>query len=655
MKVYFLFFLTTIFSMSNQNFYNYEFSLHAPKAKNVTLVIFQNVEDSSGVEYSMKKNGNDFVINLPNIKNGTFYGFKVQNLDTLTQEFPTSVIIADPYSKALATQNHYSPVNKSIVYDEEFDWDNNGEYTWVNHNPRDLIIYEAHIKDMTMHSSSLCNKPGTYLGFIEENQLGGIQHLKTMGYNAVEFLPIFEFGNFEIPYLDTTQVVTNNWNPYAFNHWGYMPSSFFAPEGNYASNSNDRKNSWNGIDGRQVKEFKEVIKSLHKAGIAVILDVVYNHVSQYDFHPLKHMDKKQYFRQDQNGGYSSVSGCGNDLKTENNYIQKMIINSVMYWMTEYHIDGFRFDLGHLIDWDTVSKIKLEAEKINPNVFITCEPWGGGYDPVRFSDQGWSSWNDQFRNAFKGWHPNGNGGFIFGKWHQDYGFNNIKRMFMGSPRSHGGQYNDVAHSVNYLESHDDYTLGDFIKIETGMFNSESVIDNVDEHAILSQKEIDIHKISAIALLASQGPIMIAQGQEWGRSKVIANTKYPDKNIGKLDHNSYEKDNETNWLNWNHKNTNSELVEFYKSLISIRKNNDLLRFSEPQNFHFINSGGSDVAIGFILSNHNESISVCLNTDNNDSAQFDLETSGWSQLISTRPGIDIKNSVINIPPLSGIILKK
>ena len=120
MKVYFLFFLTTIFSMSNQNFYNHEFSLYAPKAKNVTLVIFKNIEDSSGVEYSMKKNGNDFVINLPNIKNGTLYGFKVQNLDTLTQEFSSSIIITDPYSKALATQNHYSPVNKSIVYDKEF-------------------------------------------------------------------------------------------------------------------------------------------------------------------------------------------------------------------------------------------------------------------------------------------------------------------------------------------------------------------------------------------------------------------------------------------------------------------------------------------------------------------------------------------------------
>ena len=172
--------------------------------------------------------------------------------------------------------------------------------------------------------------------------------------------------------------------------------------------------AWNGIDGRQINEFKSVVKKFHEEGIAVILDVVYNHVSQYDFHPLKHLQKNEFFRQNESGDYSSVSGCGNDLKTENEYVRQLIIDSVIFWMEEYHVDGFRFDLGKLIDWETVEAIKEAAIKVNPHVFITCEPWGGGYDPNGFSDRGWSSWNDQFRNAFKGWHPDGNGGFIFGK-------------------------------------------------------------------------------------------------------------------------------------------------------------------------------------------------------------------------------------------------
>ena len=641
--------------MDDNPSFTHEFSLLAPDAINVSLVIFENAEDSLGIEYPMKKVGDNFVHELPRIKNGTLYGFKVKNGDSASQQFTSETIITDPFSNALATQNHYSPINKSIIYKAPFDWGNSGQFTWVNVPDYDLIIYEAHLKDMTIHTSSEADQPGTYLGFVEPNQKGGIAHLKKMGYNAVEFLPIFEFGNVEIPYLDSSQTVTNTWNPYATNHWGYMPSSYFAPEGNFATNYNSDMGGWNGIDGRQVNEFKTVVKTLHEEGIAVILDVVYNHVSQYDFHPLKHLNKADYFRQNDEGNYSSVSGCGNDLKTENDYIRNMIIESIKFWITEYHIDGFRFDLGKLIDWETIELIKVEAEKINPHVFITCEPWGGGYDPNGFSDRGWSSWNDQFRNAFKGWHPDGNGGFLFGKWHHDYDFHKIQRLFMGSPRSHGGQYIDVGHSVNYLESHDDFTLGDFIKIETNLFNSESQIDDVDSHAILSSKEISIHKLAAMVLLTSQGPVMIAQGQEWGRSKVIASSEFSDKNVGKLDHNSYEKDNETNWLNWKHRDANFELVEFYKSLIRVRKENKLLRISNPEDFQFIAANGSNVAIGFLISKEGESIAVLMNSHQSDTAEFYLDGDNWTPIISTQDGIKLRESLIKLPALSGIILKK
>jgi pullulanase/glycogen debranching enzyme len=644
-----------LFSMEDKPSFSHEFSLYAPDAIHVSLVIFENVEDSLGIEYPMEKVGDEFIHELPQIENGILYGFKVENGDSTSQQFTSETIITDPFSNALATQNHYAPINKSIIHKAPFDWGNDGQFTWVDVPSRDLIIYEAHLKDMTMHPSSEADQPGTYLGFVEPNQKGGIAHLKKMGYNAVEFLPIFEFGNVEIPYLDSTQNVINTWNPYATNHWGYMPSSYFAPEGNFATNSNIHFNEWNGVDGRQVNEFKTVVKALHEEGIAVILDVVYNHVSQYDFHPLKHLNKTEYFRQNAEGGYSSVSGCGNDLKTENKYIRKMIVESIKFWMTEYHIDGFRFDLGKLIDWETIVQIKVEAEKINPHVFITCEPWGGGYDPNGFSDRGWSSWNDQFRNAFKGWYPDGNGGFLFGKWHHDYDFNKIQRMFMGSPRLHGGQFVDVAHSVNYLESHDDFTLSDFIKIEMGLFNHDSRIEDIDAHARLTSNELSIHKLAAITLLASQGPVMIAQGQEWGRSKVISRSEFPDKNVGKLDHNSYEKDNETNWLNWNHRDMNPELVKFYISLIRIRKENKLLRSANPENFQFIKANGSDVAIGFMITHEGESIAVLMNSHQNDIAEFDMNVANWTPIISTQVGIELKNSKAKLPPISGIILKK
>ena len=180
----------------------------------------------------------------------------------------------------------------------------------------------------------------------------------------------------------------------------------------------------------------------------------------------------------------------------------------------------------------------------------------------------------------------------------------------------------------------------------MFHSSEIIKDIDSHAVLTDTEMKIHKIAAISLLASQGSIMISQGQEWGRSKVIAPTKFPDENVGKLDHNSYEKDNETNWLNWDHKDKNIELVNFYKSLINIRKEYSLLRYAKPHQYEFIKPIGSDVAIGFIISGKHENLIILLNSHQNDDAQFDLNLTHLSILISTQDNFKITGPSIKLP---------
>ena len=603
---------------------NDKFYLHIFNAYDDTL---STVYKLNSISDQMSKNGKiKYTLIIEKDLTGKYYGLEVHKADPESQQFPKNTIIADPYSKAVATKNHYSPINKSIIIDSYFDWEGDKPLD-INH--RELIIYEAHLKDMTAHSSSKVksDKAGTYLGFIEKMQNGGIVHMKEMGYNAIEFLPIFEFANVEIPFLDSTQFITNTWNPYEENHWGYMPTFFFAPEGSYSSSSSNDRGRWNGTKGLQVNEFKELVKVLHDNNIAVILDVVYNHVSQYDFNPFKQLNKKNYFRQTEDGDYTSLSGCGNDLKTEDDFISNIIIESISYWMKEYHIDGFRFDLGKLIDWQTIEKIETQAKIINPNVFLTCEPWGDGYDPNGFSNRNWSSWNDQFRNALKGWHPDGNGGYIFGKWHPGYENEKLNRVFAGSPRELGGQYIDIAHSLNYLESHDDYTLGDFIRIETGKVDINDSVENIPNHHILTDKEIRIHKLAATALLTSQGPVMIAQGQEWGRSKVIAKTKYPDPNIGKIDHNSYEKDNETNWLNWDHKNLNLELVNFYKQLIHLRKTEKAFTHTDYENIEFIKSINNDLGIGYELKPENDEAFLIIMNSSLEIASFKILKKNWN----------------------------
>lgn len=633
-----------------------------PKDK-VYLHIFNSYTDSISRVFEMKlvpenwrENNKPYYKAIINNENliGNYYGFEIHNYDSTSQQFPQSTIIADPFSKAIVSQNHYSPINKSIIFDSNFNW---GDDQSLKINPRELIIYEAHIKDMTAHpSSGVSNKiAGTYLGFIEEIQNGGIQHLKEMGYNAVEFLPIFEFANIELPFKDSTQFITNIWNPYEENHWGYMPSFFFAPEGSYASNNSKKRGDWNGIHGQQVNEFKAVIKKLHENGIAVILDVVYNHVSQYDFNPLKQIDKNQNFRKNEEGEYSSVSGCGNDLKTENSNIRNMIVQSVLFWINEYHIDGFRFDLGKLIDWKTIELIEIEAKKANPNIFLTCEPWGGGYDPKGFSDRNWSSWNDQFRNGLKGWHPDGNGGYIFGKWHPGFEYDKLNRVFAGSPREMDGQFINVAHSLNYLESHDDHTLGDFIRIETGKIDDNEIVSEIKEHHLLTKKEIKIHQLAATALLTSQGPLMIAQGQEWGRSKVIARTHYPDPNIGKIDHNSYEKDNETNWLNWEHKILNNELVEFYKDLITLRKSEKAFTHTDFDKIEFIKSKNNEFGIGYELNPENDESFLVLLNSSLKSANYNIQHEKWSLEISNNQNNSFNKNIFKLESQSIAIFRE
>ena len=427
------------------------FKIHAPRSTEVNLVIFEKPDDETGHEHLMVKNqSGDWTLFLPDLGIGTLYGYRLSGPVN-----DSTLIIADPYSKAAVTQNSYRHIAKSLIIDDAYDWEGD---QWQSTAPQDLMIYEMHIRDMTAHRSSNSYQKGTYLGLTEKDQRGGINHLKEMGVNAVQILPLQDFANVEVPYKDKTLSINNNWNPYAVNHWGYMTSFFFAPESYYASDGTNNPLAWNGTDGRAVQEMKDMVKALHNENISVIMDVVYNHVSQYDNNPLKFIDRDLYFRFDEKGNWSTKSGCGNDCKTESPAMRNLILESLKYWMTEYHVDGFRFDLGQLIDANTRNLIISELRTINPNVIILAEPWGGGYNPHGFSDQGWASFNDQFRDGLKGSvFDIKDKGFLFGKFRKNQDQDFLRRLVMGSVRQFGGQYVSSSHSVNYLESHDDLTF------------------------------------------------------------------------------------------------------------------------------------------------------------------------------------------------------
>ncbi len=627
------------------------FRLFTPNAEEVSLVIFENVDDSAGVVYDMTRD-NNFIweISLDEILYGKFYNFLVKHKNK------EAVLCLDPYAKAVASFNSYFTPRKGIIIQENnFDWEGTG---WIKNNWRDLIIYEMHIRDMTEHPSSGVSQRGTYLGLTEKNKPGGISYIKKLGVNAVELLPSMEFANVEIPYRKEMRGRFNTWNPYERNHWGYMTAAFFASEEYYSINTRKLEpNKWSGADARQINDFKQMVKAFHKEGIAVIMDVVFNHLSEYEFGNLKGIDKEYYFRLDDEGNFIAESYCGNDLRTEAPMLRRLIVESVLYWMKEYHIDGFRFDLGKLIDWQTIETIIYEAKKVNPEVVFVCEPWGGGYDPAGFSLRGWGSWNDQIRNGIKGENPYNGLGWIFGQWYGNNNPNRIKSYVNGTlVKDEYGLFQSPEHSVNYLESHDGYTLGDFIRI--GLRNVDphhQKITNVDEFVRLTDEQLKLNKLAAMFLFTSQGIIMIHSGQEFARTKVIPfNPEIPDTNQGKIDHNSYDKDNEINYINYEHVEINEELFEFYQKLIELRKNHLALRRAKYDDISFITNDSNPFALAYKIEYDDEIILVALNADNNNSFDFKLPEGHWNILLSTEY-LEKQSNKITLKPKSGIILKK
>lgn len=633
------------------------FRVFAPRAKIVQTVIYQDLNHLNGTEYGMKRNEDgtwDLRINRD--LTGKYYCYRITGPEGEHELFDNKITVADPYSQAVATKNHYLQDARTLILPEiEFDWEGD---RWQKIDSRDLLIYEMHVRDMTAHPSSGVSGElrGTYPGLTGLNQKGGLPYLKKLGINAVELLPAQDFANVEIPFKDSKAPVYNTWNPYERNHWGYMTSYFFAPESYYATGGTMLPGKYNGADGRQVQQFKQMVKDFHDEGIAVIMDVVYNHVSQYDYNPFKYIDKSYYFRLDENGDFLSVSGCGNDFKTERAMARRMIIESVKFWMLEYHVDGFRFDLARMIDWKTCEEIIAEARKINPDVIIIAEPWGGGYDPDGFSDRDWASWNDQFRNGIKGQNPEDGHGFIFGKWQGENDRKSLQRYLMGSLREYGGQFVKVGHSVNYLESHDDHTLGDFIRIALKDVDPHEPVEDLQSHHQLTVKQLKVAKLAALALFVSQGPLMIHSGQEFGRSKVIAPTSAPDSAVGLIDHNSYEKDNETNWINYQHAEQNSELFSYYQQLAQMRKSHVALRHAEPQDFKFEKTKDPFFLV-FHIQTADEHLLIALNGNSKKGHYLSLPEGRWTLLANeeaANQNTAVSSTRMTVPATSGLVLK-
>ncbi len=571
------------------------FAIFSRHATRVTLVIFLPGDLEPILELPLDPRYNRtgdiwhaFVFGLdPGIEYG--YRFERNNeAQPFLHRFDKSRVLVDPYAKALSGGSNWGdtlhlqtsisatgmvrPRHSKGVDDDSFDW---GCDQPLNYHLADSIIYELHIRGFTQHSSSRVKNPGTFQGLIEK-----IPYLKDLGITAVELMPITEFEE-----NDNTRVNPLTGEPLK-NFWGYHPITFFAPKASYASDPEQ--------DG-MVREFKTLVKALHEAGIEVILDMVFNHTAEGDARgptfSFRGIDNYTYYIVDpKTGDYANFSGCGNTLNCNHPVVRTMILECLQYWVTEMHVDGFRFDLASILgrgrDGSVLSNPplleKIAGDPVLANTKLIAEAWdaAGLYQVGTFPHWGrWAEWNGQYRDDIRR--------FVKGDPGQ---VPLLATRLMGSPDLYQGSGRMPYHSINFVTSHDGFTLADLVSYNqkhneaNGEGNRDGLNENhswnwgvegVSHDSKITRLRLQQMKNYAVFLLLSQGVPMILAGDEFGRTQ-------------KGNNNAYCQDNEISWVDWGLLKSNAGLFRFFEHLIHLRKKRTRLRGRQ-----FLENGASSYA--------------------------------------------------------------
>ena len=476
--------------------------------------------------------------------------------------FDKNKILLDPYARAVTGQSQWGHVNnaqhgyRARVVQSNFDW---GDQRHHSIPMEDLIIYELHVRGFTMDESSGVKHHGTFEGLREK-----IPYLKELGVNAVELMPIFEFDEMrDVRLIDENELI---------DFWGYNPVSFFAPNTSYCSSM-----EYN----REGLELKTLIKDLHDNGIEVILDDVFNHTAEgNEFGPcfsFKGFDNNIYYMLTPDGHYYNFSGCGNTLNCNHPVVRDMILECLRYWVIEYRVDGFRFDLASILgrndDGTPLSQPpllrSLAFDSILGNVKLIAEAWdaGGLYQVGSFpSWKRWAEWNGRYRDDMRR--------FLKG---DDFLAQTAAARITGSPDLYDPAYRGGNASINFLTCHDGFTLYDLYSYNqkhneaNGWGNTDGADDNnswncgvegeTDDPAILALRKRLMKNACAI-LLCSRGTPMFLSGDEF------ADTRYGNNN-------PYCQDNLISWLDWSLLKKNKDLFDFFQYMIRFRKDHPVIR--------------------------------------------------------------------------------
>lgn len=571
------------------------FKLWAPTATKVELVTYKSTDEKAQEDKTQDLTlGTEagklgvWSITTSDAKVGTAYTYKVHFADGTVNNSP------DPYAKA-AVRNGM----RSVVFGKD-----TGKpvprMASFGKRPTDATIAEMNIRDFSIHESSGVDvaKRGKYLGVIEsgtkkDGKTTGFDYLKSLGITHVQIMPMYDFGSvnedLKVGYVEKN----DKNNPH--QNWGYDPINYNVPEGSYASDSAN--------PATRITELKQMVEGLHKAGLRVIMDVVYNHVYDAQKNAFGQTVPGYYFRYNDDGSLSNKSGCGNDTASERKMMSKYIVDSVKYWAKEYGIDGFRFDLMGLIDLETMSQVRKAVYDIDPNSIILGEGWDMSQLPYGnrtiqpnayklAENNGIAFFNDSFRDAVKGQGDKGVAGFVSGNRGSDnLVMQNLYGCQPGNSSCTGRRYANAGQTVQYVEAHDNLNLYD--KLKKSLPNETE--ENLKKRVMLANSLV----------MFAHGMPFFELGQEFLRSK--------NGNA-----NSYNAGDGDNSVKWDLVNKNSDAVEYFKELIKLRNEIPALRDSEysdvNKNMHWIKS--SDGINAFSVDSNNKTYVFIFNANSSES---------------------------------------
>lgn len=581
------------------------FKLWAPDAYQVKVILFNSGSDktddiNSEVFMSQGQKGVWTAEITGDIKN-TYYMYSVTTPEG-------EVLASDPYAKSAGVNGV-----KSMVVDldstDPAGWNNDKNVT--QKSITDASIYELHVRDFSAHEDSGITNKGKYLAFTEKGtktskgNKSGLDYLTDLGVNYVHILPTYDYAT----------VDENTCTGY---NWGYDPANYNVPEGSYSTNPSD--------GNTRVNEYKQMVQSLHKENIGVIVDVVYNHVNNRDEFAFNKIVNGYFSRPNSNG-----SGCGNDTATERLMVRKYIVDSVKYWATEYHVDGFRFDLMGLIDVDTMKAVRDALDEINPEIIVYGEGWSMDTETVQDVElatqgnaeklEGIAFYNDSIRDAIKGSSQEGNEtskGYVNGNLSSD-NVKTITNSFMGLTE----WSNNPSQIINYSSCHDNYALWDKL--------AQANPDSTEE----ARKQMN--KMAAAIVYTSQGVPFIMQGEELLRSKINEDGTYNG--------NSYNASDVVNAIDYNKAADNKDVYDYYKGLIEFRKNHSSLRldnFDDSADNCEPIKGLKDGVIGYKVKKCNKEVAdsiIVVYNPNDEDVNVTLPSGKWKLCINEdKAGIEV-----------------